>query len=325
MCLHMIKKSLFFLLFVYSVGLSAQAAVSGQINRYPDGNPAKVHLTKLDIDHIRDLKFAKPVAWSLLKEDGSFSFDKKHIADKDAIYHIYVKRVEEALNDTIAAGATFILSKSDHMIFQRTDVPFAEYTTTNKADKEWKRLLTYEAELLQSKLDQDIEEQHLKGYAKDSLRILMVKLIGIKQLEEKGLLEQDITKNPDFYLALLSELKESRMPRENYLFLEKRLAFLTQGAIEQKYVWSKMVNYILGSLVLGLFGFLVFRRKKASIPVALSRQEQNIQKLIVEGKTNKEIANELYISISTVKTHITNIYQKLKVANRKELVRKMRN
>lgn len=321
----MIKKSLFFLLFFYSVVVCAQAAISGQINRNVEGTPAKVHLTKLNIEHIKDLKFAKPVAWMLTREDGSFTFDQKHIADKDAVYHIYVKRVEEALNDTIAAGATFILSKSDKMIFQKTKVPFAEYTTTNEADKEWKRLLAYETELLQSKLDQDNEEQQLKGYAKDSLRILMVKLIGIKQLEEKGLLEQDITKNSAFYLALLSELKESEMPKENYLFLEKRLAFLTQGTIEKKYAWSKMVNYILGVLVLGLAGFLIVRRKSAPIPVALSRQEQNIQKLIVEGKTNKEIANELYISISTVKTHITNIYQKLKVANRQELVRKMRN
>lgn len=321
----MIKKSLFFLLFFYSVVVCAQAAISGQINRNVEGTPAKVHLTKLNIEHIKDLKFAKPVAWMLTREDGSFTFDQKHIADKDAVYHIYVKRVEEALNDTIAAGATFILSKSDKMIFQRTKVPFAEYTTTNEADKEWKRLLAYETELLQSKLDQDNEEQQLKGYAKDSLRILMVKLIGIKQLEEKGLLEQDITKNSAFYLVLLSELKESEMPKENYLFLEKRLAFLTQGSIEKKYAWSKMVNYILGVLVLGLAGFLIVRRKSAPIPVALSRQEQNIQKLIVEGKTNKEIANELYISISTVKTHITNIYQKLKVANRQELVRKMRN
>lgn len=321
----MIKKSLFFSLFLYSLALGAQAAISGQINMDLDNNPSKVHLTKLDLDHIRDLKFAKPVAWTPVGEDGSFSFDQKHIADKDAVYHIYVKRVEEALNDTIAAGTTFILSKVDKLNFNKTEIPFATYTTSNQADKEWKRLLAHEAELLRLQLDQDVEEKRLKGYAKDSLRILMVKLIGIKQLEEKGLLEQDITKNSEFYLALLSELKESQMPRENYLFLEKRLAFLTQGAIEKKYAWSKTANYILGILVLALFVYTVFRRRSAPMPVALSRQEQNIQKLIVEGKTNKEIANELYISISTVKTHITNIYQKLKVANRQELVRKMRN
>jgi len=47
--------------------------------------------------------------------------------------------------------------------------------------------------------------------------------------------------------------------------------------------------------------------------------------LILQGKSNKEIANELFISLSTVKTHITNIYNKLKVSSRQELLRKTQN
>ncbi|HET7361516.1 MAG TPA: LuxR C-terminal-related transcriptional regulator [Salinimicrobium sp.] len=50
--------------------------------------------------------------------------------------------------------------------------------------------------------------------------------------------------------------------------------------------------------------------------VRLSKQENTIKNLIVEGKTNKEIANELFISPST---HITNIYSKLQISGRKEL------
>lgn len=321
----MITKSLSFLFFFYSLGVCAQAAISGNIKRDSLDLPAKVYLTKLHVDHIRDLKFAEPVAWAPVREDGSFSFDRKHIANKDAVYHMYVKRVQAALNDTIAAGASFILSKSDQMKFLGNGAPLSEYTTTNEADKEWKRLLAYEAELLQARVEGNVGQERMKNYAKDSLRILMVKLIGIKQLQEKELLEQDIGKNPDYYLALLTELRESDMPPENYLFLEKRLAYLTQGDLEKKYARSKTVNYILAILVVGLFFLIVFRRKHTSPVEALSRQERNIHRLIVEGKTNKEIANELYISISTVKTHITNIYQKLKVSNRQELVRKIRN
>ncbi|HDZ13708.1 MAG TPA: response regulator transcription factor [Pricia sp.] len=39
----------------------------------------------------------------------------------------------------------------------------------------------------------------------------------------------------------------------------------------------------------------------------------------------KEIANELFISLSTVKTHITNIYGKLKVSGRQELLRRFQD
>ena len=318
------KRNLFYLLLISSVSLSAQSAISGQLNLEVENFEPKVHLAKLDVDHINDFQFAKQVAWTSLKKDGSFTFDKKHISDKDEAYRIYVNKVEEALKDTIASGATFILSKSDNIYFHKTERPFTEYTSTNEADKEWKKLQSFKVELSRSQVTQEVEENQFKNYTKDSLRILMVKLIGVKQLQEKGLLEQDITKNSDFYLALLAELKESEMPAKNYQFLEKRLAFLTQDLIEAKYTWSKIINFVLVFLVMGLAGYAVLRRKEPAID-CLSRQERHIQKLIVQGKTNKEIANELFISISTVKTHITHIYRKLKVASRQELFRKMQN
>ena len=44
-----------------------------------------------------------------------------------------------------------------------------------------------------------------------------------------------------------------------------------------------------------------------------------IQEKIAEGKSNKEIASELFISLSTVKTHINNLYKKLDVSSRDDL------
>lgn len=321
----MIKKILFLIVISISLQLSAQTAISGQLNMEDDLSKTKVHLAKLDVNHMNDISFAKPVTWSTLKIDGSFSFDKKHLSDKDAVYRIYINRVEAALHDTIASGTSFILSKFDKIHFDASPQPFAKYATTNQADKEWKKLQAFETELLQSQLADKAEEKQFKSYAKDSLRILMVKLIGVKQLEQKGLLKQDINKNSGFYLALLAELEASEIPQENYLFLENQLAFLTKDSVEQKYAWSKLLNYILGFSILGLAGFLVARKRKKPALVSLSRQEQNIQRLIVQGKSNKEIANELFISLSTVKTHITNIYGKLKISSRQELLRKMQN
>ena len=52
----------------------------------------------------------------------------------------------------------------------------------------------------------------------------------------------------------------------------------------------------------------------------ISKREQEILKLIVDGKSNKEIEDELYISIHTVKNHIYSFYQKLGVNNRHQLV-----
>ncbi|HIN98295.1 MAG TPA: LuxR family transcriptional regulator, partial [Flavobacteriaceae bacterium] len=41
--------------------------------------------------------------------------------------------------------------------------------------------------------------------------------------------------------------------------------------------------------------------------------------LILDQKSNKEIATELFVSVSTVKTHINNIYKKLGVSSRDEV------
>ncbi|MFK8060018.1 MAG: response regulator transcription factor, partial [Polaribacter sp.] len=52
----------------------------------------------------------------------------------------------------------------------------------------------------------------------------------------------------------------------------------------------------------------------------LSQRERQIFNLITIGKTNKEIAMELNISINTVKFHVKNIYEKLNIKSRKEAV-----
>lgn len=40
--------------------------------------------------------------------------------------------------------------------------------------------------------------------------------------------------------------------------------------------------------------------------------------MLSSGLTNPEIAQELFVSVNTVKTHIKNIYRKLNVNNRRE-------
>ena len=49
---------------------------------------------------------------------------------------------------------------------------------------------------------------------------------------------------------------------------------------------------------------------------ALTRREVEILRLVAEGLTNEEIGKKIFISEKTVKTHLTNIFDKLKVNNR---------
>jgi len=193
--------------------------------------------------------------------------------------------------------------------------------------EEWRKLRDFEILLNATKPTQDKQASGFRDYARDSIKILKVKLLAIKILENKNLLELDISQNPDYYLGLLNKLKKSDINRSEYLFLENKLAFLTTAVIESKYRASKWVIGSLGVVIIGLIlVFLWMRRKRNNLPkIDLSRQERNIQGLILQGKSNKEIANELFISLSTVKTHITNIYSKLHVSSREELFQKLEN
>ena len=54
----------------------------------------------------------------------------------------------------------------------------------------------------------------------------------------------------------------------------------------------------------------------------LNNREYEILKLISTGMTNKEISEELFIAIPTVKTHTSNLYAKMVVKNRTQAVHK---
>jgi DNA-binding NarL/FixJ family response regulator len=49
---------------------------------------------------------------------------------------------------------------------------------------------------------------------------------------------------------------------------------------------------------------------------SLTKREVEILRLVAEGLTNEEIGKKIFISEKTVKTHLTNIFDKLKVNNR---------
>lgn len=322
----MFKARILFVLFLWALSLSGQTAISGYINLEEDSWEPKVYLSKVSLEE--DSEHIQELAWSPISKDGTFSFKNNYISDKDAIYRLYVERVEEIIKDTITSKKDFIISRRDQITFPNGLT--AAYKTSSIADSEWLKLKRFQQTNENKESAEDtLSEAYaakLKAYTKDSLKILLVKLIGIQQLAKKGLLDRDIAKNQDYYLKLLAELKESDMQPAEYQFLSRRLAYLTQDVVTEKYKRSKAINILLIIIVAGLSVFVYRLKKRQSyIPIGLSKQEKNVQSLILEGKSNKEIANELFISLSTVKTHITNIYGKLKVANRSELIRKTNN
>jgi DNA-binding NarL/FixJ family response regulator len=60
------------------------------------------------------------------------------------------------------------------------------------------------------------------------------------------------------------------------------------------------------------------KKKHDEDEAGLSSREREVLQLVAKGATNREIADSLYISENTVKTHLQNIMEKLHLANRSQ-------
>ena len=73
-------------------------------------------------------------------------------------------------------------------------------------------------------------------------------------------------------------------------------------------------NVVPGDIAAGLVSEI--RLRKNDDRPALTQREHEILKLIAAGKSLPEIAKELYLGLTTVKTHVQHLYEKLGVSDR---------
>ncbi len=86
-------------------------------------------------------------------------------------------------------------------------------------------------------------------------------------------------------------------------------------------------------MVLGVWvGIQLYKRRQATLidqsraqALQLSARETEVLSLLVDGCSNQEIADRLFVSLNTTKTHLSNIYQKLNVSSRTQAIQKVRD
>jgi len=140
--------------------------------------------------------------------------------------------------------------------------------------------------------------------------------------------------NKDFFESAVAKLKK-QLPGNSYVLELDDKRMLAAFQTSPYKAWLNMRSFeILILLVVVLVLVVIFllwrsRSKKpvnatALIPIdSLTQKELEIAKLIADGRSNKEISGLLFIEVSTVKSHVGNIYQKLGVTGRRELATKL--
>jgi non-specific serine/threonine protein kinase len=79
---------------------------------------------------------------------------------------------------------------------------------------------------------------------------------------------------------------------------------------------DEVVREILAMPRFGPLDELPSNAEPSSVAEVLTARELEIARLVAKGRSNQEIANELFISLRTVQTHVSNILSKLEVGSR---------
>lgn len=154
-----------------------------------------------------------------------------------------------------------------------------------------------------------------------------------------------------FMLALGYGLLRRAWHTERGYFLIGLLVFATVGYVETalnlpqslrttEVTLTNENGFLFSSIPYALYGiFLINYFLHYSIPVSMAPEdlsetflsrygitdrEREIILKVVQGKSNADIASELFISLATVKTHLHNIYTKIGVESRFDLLAKVR-
>jgi len=335
---------LFFLLF-NSSNLLAQFKFSGQVNApFLD---SKAYLILVDDYKKGDLFLTDQIIQETSIDSlGRFLFSGNFLSKQNKFYKIHIDQCnneitdyKHLLNDCLNSNSIiFIANNSDSIFFPLNNFEqmfcSLEYSriqniSIQKIDSVQEVLLYHlqdskseaQRKILFTDFIKKIQDFSI-SLEEPLVELYAYQLYASRNSFSRELYMKDLSKST-YYNELLGRLNEN-YPSSNYT-----AQFESDLQLDNYQFKTKKSNLIIGILVVllliltGILFILIFEKRKKKRIVdynkILSPQEQKIFELIHKGLANKEIAAELFISLSTVKTHINNIYAKLKIKSRKEI------
>ena len=146
------------------------------------------------------------------------------------------------------------------------------------------------------------------------LLLLDIKMPGLDGLE---VLDRVRTEHPNLKIAMLSAIDEPQVAEQA---LHRGAVAYLGKRIDPAALASTIRQIMDGQISMETFG-LARKTDGLGPDPGLSPRESEILKRVAAGRSNREIAKELWLSEHTVKYHLTNVYRKLGVSGRTDAAR----
>lgn len=325
----------------------ADYSVSGRVNLTGEWQP-QIYLAA--VDKLDDYYNAYPdliVDAANVNPDGTFLLQGSTLPPEKKFYRIYLIKEQNSEFD-----ACLYVGGDDHnfihvVLDSETDLvinsdasykaPFGNYTIEGDYDNDMMRVLARlvypsfyfyqikfpsELRFSQEKLNRDLIS------FSDSCTSTMASLAAVINTD----MDKYHKSNSAFYSSFATRLSKDLTDNSYKEDYERKLRYYDPNLKMEKSRWKEALLLFLGSLCLFLIWQNIQLRKKPqeqspihenqpNLTEQLTKKEIEILNLITNGKSNKEIASDLFIELSTVKTHINKIYSKLNISQRKEAVK----
>ena len=278
---------------------------------------------------------------------GNFTFSGDNLPNKNRIYRVHV----DGCNDSIVSGnhflkacnstesILFIASNSDtiHLPFTFNQT-FCEVDATNSSADKILEFYALKDEMILDFANADSDLAKNLKFAKwfetfqefglnsnePLVELVVYDFLSNRSSETHDFYLEDIL-DSKYYIDLLERLNrkypEAAFTKqfEAEITADTYIQSSSKNTTKDPNFWFKWFAYTL-PIVVFLVGFLIYKSKRVNTKkYNLTQQEERVVKAMLEGKSNKEIAAEFFISLSTVKTHINNIYKKLNITSRAEI------
>lgn len=252
---------------------------------------------------------------------GYFSLDIDFLPKENHLFRLHVVKKESPISSLIIGGKEqnhifIIVNNTSNIFIEGKGVLFNDISikgslpnvliqqidrVSNTADS-----ISIDATALQRKFSTGKVYQKLKNIA-DTTNYPLVSLHALY----KSRFQTDYPNNKEFYFNYNKKWKNQKN-----IYFE---TFRKELSLEKK---NEVYLYIfLGIILIGSISYNFYRKRKRRPQEQLkllSIQERKVFNLLKEGKSNKEISQELNIGLNTVKTHVSNVYSKLSINSRKE-------